>query len=90
LAEALRRLSKKTGVLASVALDRKTGAVLQSSGNLGILRSSSSSSITSPNSGEPSDIQEVATMVWEAVRNMGNVIHGLDAEVSSLVIAPSA
>ncbi|OBT53509.1 hypothetical protein VE04_06592 [Pseudogymnoascus sp. 24MN13] len=46
--ESLDRLSKKTGVLATIVLDRTSGAILNTSGSLSSIRSTSGSSQSVP------------------------------------------
>ncbi|KAI9733218.1 MAG: hypothetical protein M1818_007336 [Claussenomyces sp. TS43310] len=86
----LDSLSKKAGVLATIVLDRSSGAIVTTTGSLassaGLNSSSvlSASAISSEDSGqnfkEPQGTQEMASMVWNFVSAAGDMIQGLDTE----------
>lgn len=61
------RLSKKTGVKASIILDRSSGAILKTSGQISSLRSARSASATSNNSSSlPGQSQTTGSFSAEA------------------------
>jgi len=90
--ESLDRLSKKNGVLATIVLDRSSGAILNTSGTLSSIRSStgpsSSVSVTASedSSSEQKDqngMQEMAMMVWNYMKSTKDLVQGLDVQVRS-------
>lgn len=97
LEETLGRLSKKPGVRATIVLDRASGAILKTSGQVNSIRktkppgSSSSTPAVGPgpfssegsdNSASPSQgAEELAAMVWNFVATAGSFVQELDAEV---------
>ncbi|KAH8907851.1 hypothetical protein BR93DRAFT_967719 [Coniochaeta sp. PMI_546] len=95
LEETLGRLNKKSGVKATVVLDRTTGAVLKTSGQISAIRTSknsaSSSALPTQSAGsfssesnaqgnESQAVVELAALVWNFVNNAGDLIHDLDTE----------
>ncbi|KAH8882737.1 hypothetical protein GQ53DRAFT_665498, partial [Thozetella sp. PMI_491] len=95
LEETLGRLSKKAGVKATIVLDRATGAVMKTSGQVSSVRTEKTPSSSLPSqstnsfSGEasvappPSENQgaeELAAMVWNFVGTAGSLVEELDAE----------
>ena len=87
LEETLGRLSKKPGVRATIALDRASGAILKTSGQIDSIRKTKSSgtSFTNEANGngtqEDQGAEELASMVWNFVRTAGNLVQELDTEV---------
>jgi dynein light chain roadblock-type len=96
LEETLGRLNKKSGVKATIVLDRTTGAILKTSGQVSAIRTSknpgSSSALptqtagsfateSNPQGSESQAVEELAGMVWNFVKNAGDLIHDLDTEV---------
>ena len=96
LEEKLNRLSKKAGVKASLVLDRNTGAILKTSGQTDALRtakSRKSSTAASFSNETPVDdeseskgIDDFAGMIWNFVKNSGNMIHELDTDVRTGIL----
>ena len=89
--ESLGRLSKKAGVLATIVLDRPSGAILNTTGNISLVRTSSTKNTSSAlnasdeASGGSEDIrgvEQMAAMVWNFVNATGALVQGLDPEVS--------
>ncbi|KAH7157449.1 hypothetical protein B0J13DRAFT_617543 [Dactylonectria estremocensis] len=91
LEEKLGRLSKKPGVKASIVLDRATGAILKTSGQVDALQTTKSrttSTATSfsnetavaPEEGETRGVEQFAAMVWNFVNNSGSFVQELDTE----------
>ncbi|KFY13734.1 hypothetical protein V492_03055 [Pseudogymnoascus sp. VKM F-4246] len=87
--ESLDRLSKKTGVLATIVLDRTSGAILNTSGSLSSIRSATASSqaapvaVTDDASSAPKDqngVEELAGMVWNYMNATKDLVQGLDAQ----------
>jgi len=97
LEETLGRLNKKSGVKATIVLDRTTGAILKTSGQISSIRTSknpggSSSALptqtagsfateSNAQGGDSPAVEELAGMVWNFVNNAGDLIHDLDTEV---------
>lgn len=93
--EAIRYLSNKSGVLATIALDKDTGAILQTSGELSSFRSTSAtratatSALAQPGSNgeaETGGIEETAMMVWNFLKAAGGLVWSLDAEVGHALL----
>ena len=95
--ETLGRLNKKSGVKATIVLDRTTGAILKTTGQVSAIRISkdpasspalpsqtagSFSSEPNPQATESQAVEELASMVWNFVNSAGSLIHDLDTEVS--------
>ena len=96
LEETLGRLSKKPGVKATIVLDRATGAILKTGGQVSSIRKtkvtssagatqstgpfSSSDAGVGPSSQEQ-NVQELAAMVWNFVGAAGGLVQELDTEV---------
>lgn len=96
-AESLDRLSKKNGVLATIVLDRSSGAILNTSGSLSSIRSSAgpSSSVSATASEDSSSeqkdqngMQEMAMMVWNYMKATKELVQGLDVHVRSSGLTP--
>ena len=91
LEETLGRLLKKPGVKAAIALDRASGAILKTSGQISSIRTSkpqdaqgTGSFATDAATGQPSETQgaeELAAMVWTFVSTAGSLVQELDSEV---------
>jgi dynein light chain roadblock-type len=87
LTESLGRLSKKAGVLATIVLDRATGAILKTTGTLstetGVIPALTTPAATAEAAGlgERNGISDIALMAWNIVNAAGGLIHGLDNEV---------
>lgn len=92
LEEKLGRLSRKPGVKASIVLDRATGSILKTSGQISALRTSKSRSETAaatfsndaPATAEESEskgLEEFAQMIWNYVNTSGQLVQDLDTEV---------
>jgi dynein light chain roadblock-type len=95
LLESLGRLSKKPGVLATIVLDRTSGAILTTTGSISPSRASivttaspvvNATSITSDDvtsgSGDTGGLEQMASMVWNFVNAATGLAQGLDAEVT--------
>ncbi|KAL2263093.1 hypothetical protein VTK26DRAFT_8251 [Humicola hyalothermophila] len=95
LEETLGRLSKKAGVRATMVLDRASGTILKSSGQIASIRKAKASgssvpqSAAGPFSGENANdnasqdqasAEELAAMVWNFVGTAGNLVEELDSE----------
>ncbi|EFY93069.1 hypothetical protein MAC_00852 [Metarhizium acridum CQMa 102] len=92
LEEKLGRLSKKPGVRASIVLDRTSGAILKTSGELSALRTakardaatsaSFSNEAPAAEASESQGVEDFAAMIWNFVRTSGNLVQEVDAEVA--------
>ncbi|KAL2161253.1 hypothetical protein VTH06DRAFT_8473 [Thermothelomyces fergusii] len=95
LEETLGRLSKKPGVRATIVLDRASGAILKTSGQVGSIRMTKPSSTSTPvpasgsfnnneddGNGAKHDqgAEELASMIWNFVSTAGDLVHELDTE----------
>ncbi|KAK4043762.1 hypothetical protein C8A01DRAFT_32080 [Parachaetomium inaequale] len=93
LDETLGRLSKKAGVRAAIALDRASGAILKTSGQVGSIRTTKTSGSSVPavgpfanNEGNANSTnhdqgaEELASMVWNFVSTAGSLVQELDTE----------
>ncbi|KAH7358488.1 hypothetical protein B0T11DRAFT_104640 [Plectosphaerella cucumerina] len=92
LDEKLDRLSKKQGVKATIVLDRATGAILRTTGQLSSLSSATSALSGRPRNlsfsgdpagaqnGEARGLEEVAAKVWAWIQASGALVEELDAE----------
>jgi len=86
LTESLGRLSKKTGVLATIVLDRATGSILKTTGTLstetGVIPALTTPAATAEAAGlgERNGISDIALMAWNIVNAAGGLIQGLDNE----------
>ncbi|KAK0633314.1 hypothetical protein B0T14DRAFT_560915 [Immersiella caudata] len=95
LEETLGRLSKKPGVKATIVLDRATGAILKTGGQVSSIRKTKAASFAvatqttgsfpssdagaGPSSQEQ-NVQELAAMVWNFVGAAGGLVQELDTE----------
>ncbi|KAL2141711.1 hypothetical protein VTI28DRAFT_2077 [Corynascus sepedonium] len=91
LDETLGRLSKKPGVRATIVLDRASGAILKTNGQVGSIRTTKPSSTPGPGSFSNNEdsgssanhnqgAEEVASMIWNFVSSAGDLVHELDTE----------
>ncbi|KAG7291644.1 hypothetical protein NEMBOFW57_001663 [Staphylotrichum longicolle] len=92
LDETLGRLSKKAGVRATIVLDRVSGAILRTSGQVDSIRKTKPSGSSAPatgsftneangnSSGEEQGAEELASMVWNFVSTAGSLVQELDTE----------
>ncbi|KAH7175462.1 hypothetical protein EDB81DRAFT_874309 [Dactylonectria macrodidyma] len=93
LEEKLGRLSKKPGVKASIVLDRATGAILKTSGQVDALQTTKSRTTSTASSfsgetavapeegeGDAQGVDQFAAMVWNFVNNSGSFVQELDTE----------
>lgn len=92
------RLSKKAGVQATIVLDRTSGAILKTSGQISWIRSTKANGASSQaqsqaafsteaNTSQPSEQQgaeELAALVWAFVKTAGTLVDEIDSEVSGL------
>lgn len=96
LEETLSRLSKKPGVKATIALDRSSGAILKTAGQISLLRVAKiqqqqqqpqsddpNAAATGATDSETQGAEELAKMVWGFVNAAGGLVEGLDDEVST-------
>ncbi|CEI60782.1 hypothetical protein FVEN_g2555 [Fusarium venenatum] len=90
LEEKLGRLSKKPGVKASIVLDRATGAILKTSGQVDALQTSKSRTTSTATTfsnetpaleeSETQGVEQFAAIVWNYVNSSGNLVQELDGE----------
>ncbi|KPM34838.1 hypothetical protein AK830_g11734 [Neonectria ditissima] len=90
LEEKLDRLSKKPGVKASIVIDRATGAILKTSGQIDALQTTKSRTTSTastfsnetpaPEEVESRGVEQFAAMVWKFVNNSGSFVQELDTE----------
>ncbi|KAK4214077.1 hypothetical protein QBC37DRAFT_440391 [Rhypophila decipiens] len=92
LEETLGRLSKKPGVKATIVLDRVSGSILKTSGQVASIRKTNSSNQTvgsgsfsnndtaAPGSSLDQGVEELASMVWNFVSSAGDLVQGIDTE----------
>ncbi|EKJ71939.1 hypothetical protein NXS19_005342 [Fusarium pseudograminearum] len=90
LEEKLGRLSKKPGVKASIVLDRATGAILKTSGQVDALQTSKSRTTSTATTfsnetpaleeNETQGVEQFAAIVWNYVNSSGNLVQELDGE----------
>ncbi|KAF5648405.1 dynein light chain roadblock-type [Fusarium sp. NRRL 52700] len=90
LEEKLGRLSKKPGVKASIILDRTTGAILKTSGQIDALQTSKTRTTSTATSfsnegpaleeGETKGVEQFAAIVWNYVNSSGSLVQELDGE----------
>jgi len=91
-AETLGRLSQKAGVQATVVVDRSTGSILKTTGQVSFRASGARPTSASTNAAvavgeegltgqaEAQPIEEMASMVWNFVNAAGGLVSGLDTE----------
>ncbi|KAM0556887.1 hypothetical protein ACHAPJ_005560 [Fusarium lateritium] len=90
LEEKLGRLSKKPGVKASIVLDRATGAILKTSGQVDALQTSKTRATSNATSftndapaleeSETRGVEQFAAIVWNYVNSSGSLVQELDGE----------
>ncbi|KAJ4310169.1 hypothetical protein N0V84_011115 [Fusarium piperis] len=90
LEEKLGRLSKKPGVKASIVLDRATGAILKTSGQVDSLKTSKTRATSTATSfsndapaleeSETQGVEQFAAVVWNYVNSSGSLVQELDGE----------
>ncbi|CAN8100646.1 unnamed protein product [Discula destructiva] len=93
LEETLNRLSKKPGVKATIALDRTTGTILKTAGQISLIHTAKSTQQQpAPPPDDPAAVtaaqvdnemqgaEELADMVWKFVNSAGALVDGLDSE----------
>ncbi|KAF4452404.1 hypothetical protein F53441_4750 [Fusarium austroafricanum] len=90
LEEKLGRLSKKPGIKASIVLDRATGAILKTSGQVDALQTSKTRTTSTATSfsndtpaleeSETKGVEQFAAIVWNYVNNSGSLVQELDGE----------
>ncbi|CAG9940826.1 unnamed protein product [Clonostachys rosea f. rosea IK726] len=90
LEEKLDRLSRKPGVKASIVLDRATGSIIKTSGDLSALQnaksrteSATASFSSEANAAEESQsrgLEEFAALIWNYVNSSGQLVQELDGE----------
>ncbi|KAK4133318.1 hypothetical protein BT67DRAFT_450214 [Trichocladium antarcticum] len=93
LDETLGRLSKKAGVRATLVLDRVSGAVLKTNGQIDSIRKTklpgaslsaagpfSNEGDSNSSSNQNQGAEELAAMVWNFVRTAGSLVQELDSE----------
>lgn len=92
------RLSKKPGVKATIILDRASGAILKTSGQVLSIRKikslssslpaqsagsfSGDAGVSSAASGQDQGIEELAALVWNFIGRAGSLVQELDTEVT--------
>ncbi|PNP42186.1 hypothetical protein TGAM01_v202413 [Trichoderma gamsii] len=90
LEEKLGRLVRKPGVKASMVLDRASGAILKTSGQVDALQTakarnastaaSFSNDAPAAEEGESQGIEEFAEMIWNFVNSSGQLVQDVDEE----------
>ncbi|KJZ79383.1 hypothetical protein HIM_01534 [Hirsutella minnesotensis 3608] len=90
LDEKLGRLSKKPGVKASIVIDRASGAILKTSGDISALRTakardaataaSFSNEVPAAEESESKGVEDFASMVWNFVKTSDQLVHEVDTE----------
>ena len=95
LDETLGRLSKKPGVRATIVLDRASGAILKTSGQVGSIRKTKATGSSAPAAAGPftneaggssadheQGVEELASMIWNFVSTAGSLVEEIDTEVA--------
>ncbi|UNI24178.1 hypothetical protein JDV02_009946 [Purpureocillium takamizusanense] len=90
LDEKLGRLTRKPGVKASIVLDRASGAVLKTSGDVSALRTAKSRDAATAASfsneaplaeaSEAKGIEDFAAMIWTFVHSSGQLVQEADTD----------
>ena len=85
-------MSKKPGVRASIVLDRASGAILKTNGELSALRTAKSRDAATAASfqneapaaeeSESRGVDDFAAMIWNFVNTSGHLVEEVDADVS--------
>ena len=91
LEEKLGRLSRKPGVKASLVLDRATGSILKTSGEIAALRTSKarneataasfSNEVPAAEESESKGLEDFAALIWNYVNSSEHLTQELDSEV---------
>lgn len=91
LDEKLARLTKKPGVKASIVIDRSSGAILKTSGDISVLvtvKSKSENAAASlSNEGNAADerpfkgLEDFGQMIWNFANSSGQLVDNIDSEV---------
>ena len=92
LDETLGRLSKKSGVKATIVLDRTSGTILKTSGQISSIRTTRTASGSGANPASSFDAgpgqinekqgaEELAALVWAFVSTAGSLVQEMDTEV---------
>ena len=84
-------MSKKPGVKASIVLDRASGAILKTSGDVAALRTAKSRDAATAASfsneaplaeaSEAKGVEDFAAMIWNFVNTSGQLVHEVDTDV---------
>jgi hypothetical protein len=94
LDETLGRLSKKPGVRATIVLDRASGAILKTNGQVGSIRKTKATGSSAPAAGpfaneasgssanHEQGVEELASMIWNFVSTAGSLVEEIDTEVA--------
>ncbi|KAI9904110.1 hypothetical protein N3K66_000639 [Trichothecium roseum] len=90
LEEKLNRLARKPGVKASVVIDRSSGSILKTSGDLSALRTSKSRNESTAASfsneapaaeeSESKGLEDFAALVWNYVNMSGQLVQDMEAD----------
>ncbi|KAG9250094.1 uncharacterized protein F5Z01DRAFT_678127 [Emericellopsis atlantica] len=90
LDEMLGRLSRKPGFKASIVLDRTTGSMIKTTGDLSALRTSKSrdeataasfsNEAPAAEESESKGIEDFAAMVWNYVNSSGQLVQEMDTD----------
>lgn len=91
LDEKLARLTKKPGVKASIVIDRSSGAILKTSGDVSVLATVKSKSENAAASlsteGSATDeqpskgLEDFGQMIWNFANSSGHLIENIDSDV---------
>ncbi|KAG5951137.1 hypothetical protein E4U53_003697 [Claviceps sorghi] len=90
LEEKLARLATKPGVRASIVLDRASGAIIKTSGELSVLRTakardeataaSFSNEAPAAEARESQGVEDFAVMIWNYVNSSAQLVQDMDKE----------
>ncbi|RDL37018.1 uncharacterized protein BP5553_04451 [Venustampulla echinocandica] len=87
VSETISRLAGKSGVKATMVLDRSLNTVLQTTGSFSSFRSldaprntASASTTSDTNTANEEGVDEFAAMIWSFVNSAGGLVHNLDSE----------
>jgi hypothetical protein len=90
----LGRLSKKPGVRATIVLDRASGAILKTSGQVGSIKKTKATGSSAPAAGpftneasgnsanHEQGVEELASMIWNFISTAGSLVEEIDTEVA--------
>lgn len=88
VSETISRLAGKSGVKATMVLDRSLNTVLQTTGSFSSFRSpdaprnpASAGPTSDTSTANEEGVDEFAAMVWSFVNSAGGLVHNLDSEV---------